>query len=321
MRLTRYFQNLFAAPEFSLAEKLAFSQDHLQRVIANPAGGLFTPLIAPTSAKIATVVDCSGDEQTKALARQSAVLLKNTFRETLTVTLGRIHGALESEYAPSQAEIISCGLHDRRSFGDCADNALEAKLDALVGGLTTLGAPVATQLTRATDALNAWKALYAAALGAKGAVSAPADQKKAAIAALEDQLHYNLHTIAREYPRHEAKADLYFQQHLLEDHPVTPPVTPPAEAPPTFTATPGDAGSKQITFTGSYPAGATTLALYQEAFPGATPELVSRVDAPVTEMVITFDSATSGEVYGFTLRGGNDGGDGPAAGPISQEIP
>ncbi len=96
--------------------------------------------------------------------------------------------------------------------------------------------------------------------------------------------------------------------------------TPP-EAPTGFTLTPGAAGSKEITFSATLPATATALALFSQSALDPAPALVSTFPDGATQNTITFDSATSGEVYAFTLRAQNPAGLSPASGPVDGTIP
>ena len=49
IRLNRFLSNPFDDPEISLDELLAFSTDHLQRLIANNPGGIYTARITATT--------------------------------------------------------------------------------------------------------------------------------------------------------------------------------------------------------------------------------------------------------------------------------
>lgn len=83
----------------------------------------------------------------------------------------------------------------------------------------------------ATGLLSTWIALHAANETAYGNKTATEEEKAEARQNLCVQLALATLTVAKEYIGQTDKADLYFPQHLLEDHPAAPPVPVPPTPP------------------------------------------------------------------------------------------
>jgi hypothetical protein len=81
----------------------------------------------------------------------------------------------------------------------------------------------------ASGLLSSWIALHAASETAYGNKSATQEEKANARANLCRQLDLAVLTVAKEFLGDEDKADLYFPEHLLQDHPAQQPtpVNPP----------------------------------------------------------------------------------------------
>lgn len=230
--LNRFLINPFDDPGISLAELLAFSTDHLQRLIANNTGGEFTVRITPTTSALTQVQNCAIDDQTKIGIRKARKQAKDSFREVLPANVAKIMGAVVAHYGPDAPEIAECCPEGRTVFSSCRDDQVAQHLQTLVNGVTAhqvdLGAALVTQ---ATALKTGWTAIYNASETSTGQQTISQEGKKAARENLQLMLFLNLVFIAAMFPRQPEKLGLYMQQSLLENDTPSEPEPPPA--PPT----------------------------------------------------------------------------------------
>jgi len=231
IQLRRYFSVPFRDPNISLDELVAFATDHLQRLVANNPGAAFNTLITATTVALTTLGNCSSSDLVKLGIRKAAKDAKDAFRTALPGNLRKISGKVAGQYGEPSAELTQCFPQGRTVFTTCADDALDEHLQSLVAALTPLvGVMGPDALADAGGLLSTWLVLYGASETATGSKTATEAEKRAARTTLERQLAVNLLTLALHFLDQEDKADTYFQQHLLEDHPAQeedPPPPPP----------------------------------------------------------------------------------------------
>jgi hypothetical protein len=228
--LRRFFARHHDDPEHSLAELIAYGTAVLQRLIANNPGDVCNNTITALTVTLATLAQCSGDDQTKLGIRKAAVLAKDTFRENLPKKLERIEAKIKAAYENFAGEVQACFPNGRNIFNTSTDDQLAERFTPLLAGLATRIPVMGT--TAHGDAgglLSTWIALHAANETAYGNKSATQEEKANAREAFCDQLDIAVLTVAIQFHGDEDKADLYFPQHLLEDHPPQQPqpVNPP----------------------------------------------------------------------------------------------
>lgn len=90
--LASFLENPFDDDGISMAELIAFTTDHLQRMSANNAGGELSTRIAATTSSIAVVEDCVTDDQGRLGARMARKQAKDDFREQIPTEVKRIIG-------------------------------------------------------------------------------------------------------------------------------------------------------------------------------------------------------------------------------------
>jgi hypothetical protein len=228
--LRYFFENPFAAVRFGLDKLLAFATDHLQKMIANNPGGIFTARIVATTAALTLVQNSATSDETKLGIRKARKIAKDTFRETLPGNIAKIAGAVSAKYGVKSPDMAECFPLGRKVFSACTDDKLANHLQTLLNGLTArqaaLGTPVVTD---ATALLAAWNAVYTPSESSSGAKTTTEADKRAAREALQLELFKNLLTLALTFPGKPEQLDVYMQQSLLENHPAGP--TPPAPQP------------------------------------------------------------------------------------------
>jgi len=231
--LTRFLENPFDDRQISLAELLAFSTDHLQRMITNNPGGALATRITATTSALGLVADCATDDITKLGLRKARKMAKDNYRAALPAAVAKVMAAVTARYGVDSVESLECCPSGRTLFRDVRDDGLELHLQTLVTGVTAhvadLGAPLVAE---ATSLLTGWQTLYTASESSTGAKTTTQDGKKLARENLQLMLFLNLLTLAEMFPRQPDKLPLYMQQSLLEN-PTSEEEEAPAPTPPT----------------------------------------------------------------------------------------
>ncbi len=227
MNLHKFFINPFDEDGISLAELLAFSADHLQKLTFNNPGGSFTARIAATTTALTGVQNAFTDDQTKLGIRKARKLAKNTFRTTLTGSLAKIDAAVVAKFGRSSPEQSECFPHGRTAFNRVIDDEVAEELQTVINGVTAFQAQLGAQLvTDAKALLTGWNAVYAPSEQSTATKAATEATKASARAALQLELFKNLLTLALNFPNQPHKLDAYLRQSLLE-HPASEPAPAP----------------------------------------------------------------------------------------------
>jgi len=232
-----YLTNPFDDPNISMAELLAFTPDHLQRMSStNPA--LFAARITATTTALTGVSGAFTDDETKLALRKARIQSKNDFRAALPTAVGKIALAVEAKYGEGSAEFVECFPHGRKAFSSSTDDEVVNNLQTLITGVTALQPQLGAQsVTDATALLTGWSAVFTPSATTTGAKTTTQAAKATARGTLQLELFKNLLTIALNFPRQPEQVDVYMQQSLLQPHTpsATAPstTTPPAPAPTT----------------------------------------------------------------------------------------
>ena len=232
-RLSSWLEIPFTDRNISTQEMSRFTTDHLQRMIANNAGGkLDDRIAATTTANMAFETQFSGD-LTKLGLRKGAKKNKEAFLKTLPATMAKLCAPIAAKYGPNSPVMDECCPKGRSVFSKAPDDEMDNHLDIFVTGITAhqadLGVDVVNQAAATRDA---WVAVYATSEGATGAKTATQDTKNNARQALAVCLFLNLLKIAELFPGQPEQLATYMQQSLLENHPQQP-GDQPAPTPPT----------------------------------------------------------------------------------------
>ena len=235
--LSRFLENPFDSRNISLAEQVAFTTDHLERMSSNNASGELTARITATTSALTLVEDCYEDDEGKLAIRRSRKQVKDNFRGTIPGEVGKILGSVVAVYGEGSPEVLECCPHGRSIFNDCRDDAVQAHLNTLVLGVTAhladLGQPV---VDRAVALQAAWVTIYDASETSTGAKTTTQEGKRLARENLNLMLFLNLLKIAEMFPRQPEKLALYMRQDLLENPqaPEDPEPEPEPEPEPRF---------------------------------------------------------------------------------------
>ena len=229
-----YLINPFDSPKISMACLLAFSSDHVQRMVSG-SPVLFAARITATNAALTGVSNSFTDDETKLGLRKSRKLAKQNFREALPKSVGKLAVAVEGKFGEGSPEFEECFPHGRAVFSVVTDDKLVNELQAMLNGLQNHGAALGgTVVADATALLVGWNAVFSPSETATGAKATTQTAKNAARQALQLELFKNLLTIALNFPEQPAQLDVFMQESLLEPHtqsPADPAPTPPTPGP------------------------------------------------------------------------------------------
>ena len=229
--LHKYLTNPFNDPRIGMDELVAFGTDHLARLTASNAQPALTARVTATTTALTNVGGAFTDDTTKMALRKSKKLAKEAFRAALPAAIGKIYGAVESQFGETGPEMTECFRAGRSRFSKCTDGALAEELQTTLNGVTAhqaeLGAPV---VAAATALVTNWNAVYQTSEGSTGNKATTQAAKNAARSALQLELFKNLLTLALNFPDQPDVLDTYMQQSLLSPHTQTATAPPPAPA-------------------------------------------------------------------------------------------
>ena len=231
--LSRFLDNPFDDKDISIAELIAFTTDHLERMIANNTGGELSVRITATSQSYDVVADCVTDDQGKLGIRMARKQAKDNFRKSLPAAVTKLVAAVIAQYGDGSPEVTECVPNGRSIFSSCRDDQVEVHLQTLVNAITAhqadLGAPL---VTAATNLKTAWVTIHTASEASTGGKTTTEEGKKLARENLQLMLYLNLVKLMEMFPRQPEKLALYMQQHLLENPSSGEEPEPPAPPPP-----------------------------------------------------------------------------------------
>lgn len=215
--LSRFLENPFDDVAIGIARLIAFTTDHLQRMIANNSGGELSPRITATTSALGQVTDCVTDDQTRLGIRKARKQSKDDLRAAIPAGVAKIIGAVTAEFGQDSPEVTECVPQGRRVFSTCQDDEVSGHLQTLINGITAhqavLGAPL---VTKATNLKTAWVTIYNASEVSTGAKTVSEQGKQFARENLQLMLYLNLVKLMEMFPRQPEKLALYMQQSLLE---------------------------------------------------------------------------------------------------------
>ena len=211
-----WLENPFDDPDISIDELLAFTTDHLQRMIANNGSGELTARITPTQSSLDLVIQRFNDDETKLALRKARKQAKDNFRADLPPKIGKLAVKVEDKYGERSPEFVECFPHGRSIFGSCPDDKLASHLQTLIDGVTAHQTDLGLQVVAdATAIKTAWLAVYNPSEAATAAKAATQDEKKYARENLQLMLYLNLIKICEMHYREPEKLDTYMQISLL----------------------------------------------------------------------------------------------------------
>jgi len=235
--LSSFLRNPFDDDGISINQLVAFSTDHLQRLISNNPSGELDARITATTSSLNLVEDCVTDDQGRLGIRKARKKAKDDFRaDSIPPEVQRIEAGFIAAFGADSTILLEALPKGRTIFQTCRDDQMEVHLQTLLTAATTHAASLApATVTQATNLKNNWAALHAASESSTGGKTTTEEGKKMARENLQLMLFLTLLKLAEMFPRQPDKLNLYMQQHLLENStsPEEPtPPAPPAPPPP-----------------------------------------------------------------------------------------
>ena len=230
--LASFLENPFDDPGISMAELIAFTTDHLQRMSANNPGGELTARIAATTSSLGVVEDCVTDDQGRLGVRKARKQAKDDYRALIPAEVKRVEAGFIAAFGADSPILLEALPQGRTIFQSCRDDQVESHLQTLLNAATTHQASLApATLALATSLKNNWVTIYQASEASTGSKTVSQEGKKLARENLQLMLFLNLLKLAEMFPRQPDQLALYMQQHLLEN-PAAPDDPPPPPTPP-----------------------------------------------------------------------------------------
>ena len=217
-KFIKYFRVLFLSPQIGYSVLQNFTEDHIQRIIANNPGGIFTTILtAITAAYNAYFGDLASKELNEAV-RENKTAALNESRINLLKLLSDNEKLVKYTYRndlPVYQDFYPQGLTEYQ-------NATTAELEVAGTRYKDALANHAADFTPAfvteyNTVFQVFKDNRAAQQLAKGAVSGERQELGSTKAALAEQLTRNLLTIAAQYVGNGSMADVYFNQQIIDD--------------------------------------------------------------------------------------------------------
>ena len=217
--LASFLENPFDDRNISMAELVAFTTDHLQRLIANNPSGDFTTRIAATTSSLTLVEDCVTDDQGRLGIRKARKQVKDDYRaNVIPADVKRVEAGFIAAFGADSPVLLEALPNGRTIFQTCRDDQVETHLQTLLNAATTHTASLApATVTLATDLRANWVTIYQASEASTGSKTVTQEGKKMARENLQLMLFLNLVKLMEVFPRQPKKLPLHMQQHLLEN--------------------------------------------------------------------------------------------------------
>ncbi len=216
LNLQTFFKNPFESERIGDDDMRKFSEDHLNRTIANNGGGVYTPIITPTTPLVSAFASAIDAENLKAGIQKGGTLNVDNIIEEFKKKVSRREGAVRS------------------AFGDDSSQYLEFFPQGLTEYSNATKANVVTLMTRMKDRTDFYKAELGDAIAAEfaelldrynlertkqlqnfGSVEALRTATSTARAALVAQLGLNLLFIAGKNLGFPARLDDFMDQSIV----------------------------------------------------------------------------------------------------------
>lgn len=217
MLIDRYLINPFSSPRISATNLLAFSTDHLQRLIANNPGGRWDGRIAETTAALAQLQETWQDNDGLLGQRKARKQALRRYRQSLPARLAKITATIVVHYGAKSPEWKECCPGGLTQFSRSSNDRLATHLQALLHGITAHVGTLGPALVAETTALcTEWAALHDASETSSGRKAASEDARRQARQQLQVVLYLNLHHLALLHPDEPERLSLYMQESLLK---------------------------------------------------------------------------------------------------------
>jgi hypothetical protein len=216
IELVKYFRILFLSAKISRDRLKDFTEDHIQRLIANNPGGIFTAsLTAITTAYNSYFGDLASEELNLAVQKGKTTAMKES-RAALLKMLSDNEGLIAYKYKDNKAKYELFYPQGMDEYNHASISHLGTISGRYKSALSNNSGDFDPQfITDYNTVQQTFIDNRAAQEGAKGNVSAERSDLQVSRPELCTQLTKNLLTIALQYVGDESKSDVYFNQAIL----------------------------------------------------------------------------------------------------------
>jgi hypothetical protein len=216
INLFSLYQNLFGTKEISDDNLKKFVQDHLQRMVANNGGGVFTDRITETTLAYTGYFGNITDKDTALAMQQALTLTADTIIAGFKSSVSQKEGLVRSTYGKDSPTYQEFFPHGVTEYTHATKANIETLMNRMATGATAhvadLGVPFKTLFadykTNYTTARNAQ-------LAQMGHVSTERTETHATRDVIEMQLCKNLHFIGFTFPADADRCMDFFDQSII----------------------------------------------------------------------------------------------------------
>lgn len=216
IELAKYFRILFLSTRISRDRLKAFCEDHIQRIIANNPGGIFTVILNDVTAAYNAYFGDLSSEAVNIAVQEGKTIAMNASRDALQKNISDNEALIKYTYRnnlPFYEEFYPEGLDEYHQADLSTFETITLRYKTVLAThAADFPAGFSTDFNTARGTFFANRNLQ---LAAKGAVAAEKSDIATTKPILAKQLTVNLLTISLKYVGDESKADVYFDQAIL----------------------------------------------------------------------------------------------------------
>lgn len=212
LKIARFFEIQFADNDFSSAELLDFTQDHLGRLAEKNTDGRYDTMLAATGNVYEAFGGTVSNEKTAAAIGKARTKAKATHRKTIQDQLSGLSGTLHGKFGKDSVEYIEFFPQGLNEIHDAREAEIEPILDRIVQAATT---HLPESVADLSSLLATWTTLYESATAGRAATTSAEQAWLESKTNLQLQLTTNLLDVAREFVGQPAMANDFFDESRL----------------------------------------------------------------------------------------------------------
>ena len=216
IQFIKFFMILFMSSRISKSRLKSFAEDHISKLTLNNPGGIFTAQLTAVVAAYTAYYGDLSSESLKLSVQKAKTAGMETSRTTLLEKISEIHPLIVYTYRATPAVVLEFYPQGTTEYYDATIDDLETISERLKGVLASHSADIdAAVITDYNTVQGTFASNRAAQRTAKDAVGTERSDMATTRVNLAKQLTVNVLTIAAKYVGDESKADLYFNQAII----------------------------------------------------------------------------------------------------------
>lgn len=216
INLETLFENHFDNIFISDNNLQKFAEIHLQRLMANNPGGVFTQIISDSAPTYADFVNAISDEDTHFAVQQGLTITVKTLLQQTKEFISKSEGTIRGTFGKKSAEYQAFFPQKMDEYWQANLSNAELLLERFKTNADFYSAQLGTSIRDAAQLLlNDFKTKRESQLKKKGEVKDKKSKSRTARTALELQLMKNLHFIAYTFPGDVNLGSNYFDQSFI----------------------------------------------------------------------------------------------------------